>query len=103
MRKKAVLLIMLLVAVTIIFLHISSSYFSYNDKFIIGCSYYQVQEKYGEFDLHFGNTAAYKINERWYDKIGRFCFGGEPMEYYFIEFNNDGIAQKAYTGSYPYP
>lgn len=102
--KKGLFLIVLLTIVLAILLSIGLFYVPYNDKSIIGSSYSQIQEKYGEFDCRIGDhKVGYKIRERWFDKIIRVYLGGEPKEYYFIEFDDDGVAEKVYIGTDPSP
>ncbi len=101
-KKISLFSVLIVFAITVVvFFYLHPTHYKYNDRQIIGKNPHEITEKYGEFDLTFGNTSGYKINESVIDRIWRYYMGGEPIEYYYIKFDDSNIAEKIYTGSYP--
>lgn len=77
-----------------------SSAFIYNEKWIIGKTREEIQERYGDFDCQADynpNRAHYIVEESIVDK----CLDSPEINRYFIVFNDDGLAEKVYKGCYP--
>ncbi|MBE6976353.1 MAG: hypothetical protein E7439_04050 [Ruminococcaceae bacterium] len=78
-----------------------STYYRYNDWEILNNSVYEVQEKYGDFDLgkisegHSG-TVAYYI----YKDDGP-IMPDHLDHYYYMEYDENGIIYKVYDGCAP--
>jgi uncharacterized protein YxeA len=106
-----VLLIIIIAIITIIiYKTYYPTFYKYNDSWIIGRSYEEIAERYGEFDLEYsvsynkegkatGGTGAYEA-ETPFRRIGRQFLGGQ-IPYYFIVFDENGIATKVYIRGYP--
>ncbi|MDE7425820.1 MAG: hypothetical protein K2N51_19340 [Lachnospiraceae bacterium] len=80
----------------IVFLCSHATYYKYNDWWIIGRSISEIESKYGEFDF-----GEYKANTS--GKVGYYIYTDDgPImpdhlkHYYYIEYDNEGIANKVY-------
>lgn len=93
-------LIILIGWTSIVYIFEGSSAFIYNEKWIIGKTREEIQEKYGEFDCqadYMPNRAHYIVQESIADKY----LDGPPMNRYYIVFNDKGLAEKVYKGTLP--
>lgn len=82
--------------IALLLLSVCAAYFvshktcpKYNDWWIIGSSYEEIVEKYGEFDYNNGSTKGYYLGK---DK-SPIMNSGQDM-YYWIDFDENGIATK---------
>ena len=78
-----------------------STYYQYNDWEILNSSIYEIQEKYGEFDLG-------KISEGHSGTVAYFVYedNGPIMpdhldHYYYMEYDENGMIYKVYEGCGP--
>lgn len=86
--------------ISLVYIFEGSSAFIYNEKWIIGKTREEIQERYGEFDCktdYNSNRAHYIIAESIADKY----LDGPPRDRYYILFNEDGLAEKAYKSVAP--
>ena len=97
----AFILNLVLLGCTKLFISSHSTYYRYNDWWILGNEISEVQEKYGEPDL--GNYAQGKSGE-----VGYYIYtdNGPIMpdyleHYYYIKYNEDGIVTKVYVSGQP--
>lgn len=101
-KKVSLLSVLLVFVISVsVFFYMHPTHYKYKDRQIIGKTSDEIIEKYGEFDVTFGSILGYKINESITDSIWRYFTGGEPIEYYCIQFNENGTAEKIYKSSYP--
>jgi hypothetical protein len=108
-KKKFIIIlslsVVMVIVVAVYILNFSSFY--YNPNWIIGRTYEEIVNRYGEFDLilgdmnheFFGFYGFYK-NESLLDSIERFIFGTDSR-YYCIDFDSEGIAYSANKSGYP--
>ena len=99
--KTVVIIIVLIFILSLVIAGILVNRNPYNEKWIIGKTYEQVVEKYGEFDGYiayknsngepFCTTGSYILKPR---KTG--FLGTTPATYFRIDFDLDGIAYKCY-------
>lgn len=92
---------LVLLAVTVLYTASHSTYYRYNDWEILQSNVYEVQEKYGAFDLgkiregHSG-TVAYFI----YEDNGP-IMPDHLDHFYYMEYDENGIIYKVYNGCAP--
>ena len=104
-KKVIVFLIFFLIAFLIVFFY---DFENYDEKYVIGKTEEEITQKYGEFDVvPMDNTIGYETHGSLYDLLGikwaSLYFGRSPseIEYFFICFDETGVAYDAYTGGYP--
>lgn len=80
----------LIIIIIGIYVYFHPTHYKYNDRFVIGNTYEEIQDRYGVFShvlYYYGNgklsTGAYYVGERY-----------DLPEFYIIEFDEDGIAYK---------
>ena len=100
-QKKIVIISAIIVTLVIICAVFYAAREKYSENWIIGKSRDEIEERYGEFDLNFNSIAAYKLPEDPLDSIWSYYMGGDPVNYYYIKFNEKGAAEETYTGPYP--
>ena len=82
-------LVILLACGTVLF-RACFPYEKYNEKWIIGKTKAEIEERYGEFDLKFDvGTYVYKVKES-----RRGFFGTDPEEFFAVFFDENGVAYK---------
>ena len=91
-------ILMLVLVVTVLFWASHSTYYLYNDWAILNHSVYDVQERYGNFDLG-------KISDGHAGRVAYFIYkdNGPIMpdhldHYYYMEYDENGIIYKVYEG-----
>ena len=91
-------ILMLVLVVTVLFWASHSTYYLYNDWAILNHSVYDVQERYGNFDLG-------KISDGHAGRVAYFIYkdNGPIMpdhldHYYYMEYDENGIIYKVYDG-----
>lgn len=99
--QKKIVFIAIIAALVIIFIAFYATKENYSEDWIIGKSRDEIEDRYGEFDLNFNSIVAYEIPEDFLDSIWRYYMGGNPINYYYIKFNEKGIAEETYIGPYP--
>jgi hypothetical protein len=101
-KKNKLIIIFAIIAVFLIIIILAfTPYVKYRESFIIGKTRNEIVDKYGDFDFNFTSFAVYKIPENFFDRIWRYFMGGRPINCYYIEFDDDGIAEKVYKSEYP--
>lgn len=101
-RKSIKICIVFLVVIIVVFAVVwNTTYIKYDIKYhgVIGESYDEIIYKHGEFDVQFGYECGYKIKESLIDGIFRHYMGGTTVQYYYIVFDKNGIAQSTYKGA----
>lgn len=98
MKKR---LIFIIVAVVLLLCYVLLSlshptYYKYNDWWIIGRSVEEVEKRYGFFDIEDGCRKGYFIG---YDD--GWVMPSFLPEYYWIEFDNEGLAVEVWIGGPP--
>lgn len=73
-----------------------STYYKYNDWWIVGRSKEEIRERYGEFDISCGRARGYYI---YYDD--KMIMPDQLEHYYWIEFDENGAAKKVYDAPTP--
>ncbi len=94
--KKAIVIIVITIIITFtivpagVYWYNHPTHYLYNDRWIIGKSASEIEEKYGEFEKHFSNSSGYCV------KPSRIDWWGDATwpEYYMIYFDENGIAYK---------
>ncbi len=66
----------------------------YNDRWIVGKTLTEVQARYGEFDVVYGQTAGYYT----YTDNGPVMPDHLP-HYYYMDFDENGVVTKIYDGA----
>ena len=99
--KTVVIIIILIFIISLVIAGILVNRNPYNEKWIIGKTYEQVVEKYGEFDEYITGKnyngepcctiGSYILKPR---KVG--YLGTTSASYFSIQFDLDGIAYKCY-------
>lgn len=89
------------IVISILWICSHSTYYKYNDWWVIGRTIPEIEAKYGDFDM----------NKYIYGKSGRVAYyiyrdDGWIMpdhlpHYYYIEYDENGIATKVYDGVAP--
>ena len=100
-RKKIVIISATIVTLVIICAIFYATKENYSENWIIGKNRDEIKERYGEFDLNFNSIAAYEFPEDPLDSIWSYYMGGDPVNYYYIRFNENGLAEEVYISSYP--
>lgn len=100
-RKKAfkiVIIIILLIVVVLVSLYFisHSTYYKYNDWWIIGNSYKDVEEKYGEFDREYTYKKAYYI-----ETDSSIIMPSHHPQYYWMVHDENGIITDVYISTLP--
>ncbi|MDR0919585.1 MAG: hypothetical protein LBM93_10145 [Oscillospiraceae bacterium] len=78
----------IILAFIIVFFAQHKTYYKYNDTWIIGKHYTEIEKRYGKFDKGNGITRGGYYAGEWHD------FHGTLPEYYFIYFDEEGYAIK---------
>lgn len=86
----------LMETVLVLFLASHQTYYKYNDWWIVGKTEEEIVERYGEFDMCWGSSKAYFI----YVDNGWVMPDHQP-HYYYIEFDDAGIATEVYESLAP--
>ena len=68
----------------------------YNDWLVVGHSYQEVKERYGDFDIEYEHSVAYQI-----DDGNQIIMPSHLPEYYWMVFDKDGIITKVYVDTKP--
>ena len=96
MKKKIIIIVCIVLVITAsvcVFKYYHPTHYAFNDRFIIGNTYENIVEKYGEFDRGFKNTAGelscgiYKIR----DNTPELVMSYDDSLWYEIYFE-DGVA-----------
>lgn len=99
-KKKRLLIgaivVILVQAALILFLASHSTYYKYNDWWIVGKTEAEIVERYGEFDLTWGDSKAYFIYED-----NSWVMPDHLDHYYYIRFDETGIAIEVYDAVAP--
>lgn len=96
MKYKKIGIVIILIAVFLLYVSSHSTYYKYNDWWIIGKTADEIEARYGEFDEVHGEQASYLIEGFYFE------FDPDGMdEYYYIVFDNKGIAKYVFV-SVPY-
>lgn len=95
-KSKCIIFIaVVIICIAITFILAShSTYYKYNDWWIIGKTYDQVEERYGEFEITFGTCRGYYIG----DDDGSIMPTYQPL-YYWMEIDENGIIIKVYVAT----
>lgn len=97
--KKRIIIIpiiaFLLIGITL-FLLSHQTYYKYNDWWVIGKSMAEIEERYGEFDIELGSRKGYFIytDNSW-------VMPDHLDHYYYIKFDENGIATEVSDGVQP--
>lgn len=90
-----------LIAITVLHTISHSTYYKYNDWAILQNSIYEVEEKYGDFDLG-------EIRENQKGKVGYYIYtdNGPIMpdhleHFYYMEYDENGIVYNVYDACQP--
>lgn len=90
-----------LIAITVLYAVSHSTYYKYNDWAILQNSIYEVEEKYGDFDLG-------EIIKNQKGNVGYYIYtdNGPIMpdhleHFYYMEYDEDGIIYKVYDSCSP--
>lgn|SRR5574344_1593230 len=70
-----------------------STYWKYNDWWIVGKHIDSVEKRYGKFDINKDHLKGYYIG-----KDDSIVMPSHLEQYYWIEFDDDGIVTKVYLG-----
>lgn len=99
-KKKAIVItiVCILVLIVLVSLYLLSHKTSikYNDWLVVGHSYQQVKARYGEFDIEYEHSVAYKLNDG-----NQIIMPSHLPEYYWMVFDDDGIIIKVYVDTIP--
>ncbi len=93
-------LIIIIGWISLVYIFEGSSAFIYNEKWIIGKTREEIQERYGEFDCqadYMPNRAHYIVEESIVDKY----LDSPPIDRYYIVFNDEGLAEEVYKSTSP--
>ena len=99
--KKNTAIIIAVIASFIIFTIFYATRENYSEDWIIGKSRNEIEDRYGKFDLNFERIVAYELPEDHLDSVWTYYMGGDPVKYYYIRFDENGLAKEVYIGSYP--
>ncbi|MDE6251387.1 MAG: hypothetical protein K2M78_01935 [Lachnospiraceae bacterium] len=92
--KKLIVIILILVILQIVILIVyfsHSTYWKYNDWWIVGNDIDNVEKRYGEFDFDYGNRKAYYIG-----KDDAMIMPSHSPQYYWMELDDNGIVTQVY-------
>ena len=97
-REILIITIIIVIIITSVCLFISSrsTYYKYNDWWIIGRSVEEVETRYGEFDIIFGNRVGYYL----YTHNGPIMADYLPR-YYYMKFDENNIIYEVFKGVHP--
>lgn len=97
-RSRIIVLtiIVLIIAYGIWFFGTHGTDFSYNDKWIIGRHYSEVEKRYGAFDREWGISRGYILDDSIADK-----FLGSDHEIYWLDCDKNGIVTDVYIAGPP--
>ena len=96
LSKKLIVTISIIIVVIIamgLFFFSHSTYWKYNDWWIVGNDIDSVKKKYGEFDINLEYRKAYYIG-----KDNSIIMPSNLEKYYWIEIDDNGIVTKVYKG-----
>lgn len=96
LSKKLIVTISIIIVVIIamgVFYFSHSTYWKYNDWWIVGNDIDSVEKKYGEFDINLEYRKAYYIG-----KDNSIIMPSNLEKYYWIEIDDNGIVTKVYKG-----
>ena len=103
-RKSVIISIsvnFVLIAITVLYTISHSTYYKYNDWSILQNSIYEVEEKYGDFDLG-------QIRENQKGSVGYYIYtdNGPIMpdhldHFYYMQYDENGIVYSVYDGCQP--
>lgn len=104
-NKKAIIISMIinfiLLVVTILYVSSHSTYYKYNDWSILQSNIYEIEQKYGEFDLG-------EIKEKQKGRVAYYIYtdNGPIMpdhleHYYYMEYDEWGVIYNVYDGCQP--
>lgn len=97
--KKCIIIIsaiVLLIVGAILYLLSHQTYYKYNDWWVIGKTMSEIEERYGEFDIEQGSQIGYFI----YTDNG-WIMPDHLDHYYYIEFDENGIATEVLDSVQP--
>ena len=97
-RKKVIhiVIFLLLLSSCVVFFVSHRTYLKYNDWCIIGRSYDEIVERYGEFDRDYIGMRGYYIGK---DKSP--VMNSHQDMYYWIEFDENDIATEVFVNTLP--
>ena len=97
-RKKVIVIISVLALFTFSGLYFLSHKTSlkYNDWLVVGHSYQEVKERYGEFDIKYEHSVAYRINDG-----NQMIMSSRLPEYYWMVLDDEGIVTRVYVDTKP--
>ena len=95
LKKKTILIIssfiaVLLIIILLLFMISHKTCIKYNDWAVIGHSYQEIKDKYGDFDVEFEHKVAYCIDESKYNP-----------DYYWMVFDESKVVTKVYVAGKP--
>jgi len=103
-RKSVIISIsvnFVLIAITVLYTISHSTYYKYNDWSILQNSIYEVEEKYGDFDLG-------QIRENQKGSVGYYIYtDNRPImpdhldHFYYMQYDENGIVYNMYDGCQP--
>ena len=103
-RKSVIISIsvnFVLIAITVLYTISHSTYYKYNDWSILQNSIYEVEEKYGDFDLG-------QIRENQKGSVGYYIYTDNiPImpdhldHFYYMQYDENGIVYNVYDGCQP--
>lgn len=95
-KIKIISFITAFIAIGLLYASSHSTYYKYNDWWIIGKTAAEIEKRYGKFDSVHGNDLAYLIDGFYFE------FDPDGMdEYYHIIFDDNGFASYVFV-SVPY-
>lgn len=97
-KKKicAVIVIILLIILCVLFFISHKTNIRYNDWLVLGHTFQDVEQKYGEFDLDYGRKKAYCLEDE--DANGHLPYN---PEYYWMVSDESGIIKEVYVEGKP--
>ena len=97
-RKKVIhiVIVLLLLSSCVVFFLSHERCLKYNDWWIIGRSYDEIVERYGEFDYDYGVNTGYYLGK---DKMP--IMNSHQDMYYWIRFDENDIATKVFVSGAP--
>ena len=100
LKHKAMVIIIAIIAILIscaaIYWYYHPKYWRYNDRWIIGRTYDEVVERYGEFDVTYGIIYETRLTGAYF----LYQYGGTDItrRYYYVGFDINGVADRISTG-----
>ncbi|MCL2108849.1 MAG: hypothetical protein FWH20_05835 [Oscillospiraceae bacterium] len=103
--KKVIIISIIIVAITAfigLFIASHSTYFKYNDWWIIGQNAEKIEARYGQFEASLKHPHSEFPKQGFYEifSISRHYLGGQ-REYFIVIFDDFGIAIETRRGGYP--